>query len=261
MKNYFFFFFVLCVLDLSAQPNLEFGFGFNREITFLDGGVDAVVLEDSTFFLNDESVTSPFQGGRADPRANLFVKWIFLERERFSFSTSLFYQTKWSTLLSMRLSDDPQRPNPGGVRPVWVSKHAFFTPLQVRWTPFTGKPSRRVKPLIESIRLGAGIGPTFLFGDEYRSRRIDHYDLGLLNDRKDPFYYEAYYQFQENSHKSITLDYNISFSFRIWEKIGVQFTNNGSFGRITKPFKVFGKTYNVPIIRRGLALFLTYSLR
>ena len=246
-------------MDLSAQPNLEFGFGFNREITFLDGGVDEVVLEDSTFFLNDESVKSPFQGGRADPRANLFVKWIFLERERFSFSTSLFYQTKWSTLLSMRLYDDPQRLTPGSRRLIGVPKHSFFTPLQVRWTPFTGKRSRRVRPLIESIRLGAGIGPTFLFGDD--SYRIDDDYLGLLNNRKDPFYYEAYYQFQKNSLKSISLEYNISFSFRIWEKIGVQFTNNGSFGRITKPFKVFGKTYNVPIIRGGLALFLTYSLR
>ena len=59
---------------------------------------------------------------------------------------------------------------------------------------------------LKTIELSAGIGTALYLGNI--ASRIDGYVLGLANNREDPLYYEAYYQFARNSHRTMTINYN-----------------------------------------------------
>lgn len=240
----------------KSQKKIQFGLGLNREVTFIDGE-NQLFIGDSIFFENDEIVRNPLSLNgpvRADPRLQLFLGYTIVDNNRLNANVSLFFDKKWTTLFLIRLFDDPQPPFAGIVYTPYITRTTFFFPLQLEYSPFE---STKINTgLIRNLELKGGMGPSFHVGSN--AQRID-YDLGLSNDRKDPIYYETWYQFQKNAYKIITWNYTWSVSTKIYKSLGIQLTSNGNFGSVTKPIEVFGEKYRIPIKRRSAVLFLTYE--
>jgi len=249
--------FILGGFFLAAQPPLEFGLGLKSESYTLLGS-NVVYINDSILFLNEESVKNPLYGPiKNDPGLIVFINYTIQDKRKVKLVSSLFYNRQWSRIALLRISDRPTVPSinyfPGN------AKYTIFLPLQVEFSPFEDWGLFSSIAPIKTFRVKFGAGPSFHWGTI--ASRIDGFGLNLANKREDPFYYETYYQFQKNAYKGITYNYNWSLATDLTRSFGLQLTGSGSFGSITKPFSVFGNEYEVPIIRRGLALFVTYHMK
>jgi len=240
----------------SVLAQLEFGIGHIRETSFLNG-TNQVFVGDSIIFIDSESTTNPFgviNEVRNDLRMSFFCTYTLKSvTPNLKFQISLFYDKKWSTLYLVRLTDRENSFN--AYHPIFLSKGTLFFPVNLQFTPFNNY-SFLGLAFIKKLNLELGLGPAFHIGNN--AQRID-YDLGLENNRRDPVYYETWYQYQKNAHKTFTWNYSLSVSTKIYKSFGLQITSSGNFGSFTKPFDVYGNEYDVPLKRRSVALFLTYE--
>ncbi|MCP4460755.1 MAG: hypothetical protein GY816_22450 [Cytophagales bacterium] len=246
--------FILGNYLLSAQLPLEFGLGLKSE-SYTLMGANVVNINDSIFFSNEESFKNPIHGTiRNDPGLIFFINYALHDKGKVKLVSSLFYNRQWGRVVMTRLADIPTVLStnyfPG------FAKYTIFLPLQMEVSPFEGWGIFSSVTPLKTLRIRVGAGPSFHWGSI--ASRIDGFGLNLSGNREDPLFYETYYQFEDKAHRGITLNYNWSVKSDLIKSFGLQVTGSGSFGSVTKPFRVFGEKHYVPIQRRGLALFVTY---
>lgn len=221
-------------------------------------GSNPVYLTDSILFANYETFSNPANGTvRGDSRLSIFISTETITKNSWSIGIGLFYSRKYPQISLGRVVDGPNTIFPITYYNPLIAKSTFYVPINAgfhpfqKWQMFSG-----IRP-IRNLKVEVGVGPSFHFGNI--TSRIDGFELNLDNNREDPEYYEIYFQFGRNAHKSLTFDYNLVVQTNIYRSFGVKLMGSGSLGSVTKPFEVFGTEYNVPIQRRAVALFLTYE--
>jgi len=249
---------VLLPLVINAQTTtIGVGMGFD---SYTIRGTNEIFITDSIAFGNNEVFSNPLQGPIVnDARAHVFVQRDFIDLNKIRLGSGLYFSRQWVTINIARRTDDATSPFPYiSYRPV-LAKYTFFTPIHVSTNPFAPNSFIPIKNFLNSLKLSAGFGPSFHLGNI--TTRIDGFVLNLENNREDPFYYETYYQFGTSAHRAITFNYFWSVSLAVFKSFGLEVMGSGSIGSVTKPFSVFGNEYTIPVQRRGLAAFLTYSFK
>ncbi len=257
MRNSLFLILVL-VSFWTAGQQISVGAGLVTDSYTLIGSNPHYVT-DSILFTNYEAFVNPINGTvRGDSRESIYVSAELFSSEKLSVSAGVYYSRKYPQISLGRVADDPNTVFPIiYYRPV-MPKYNFYLPVNLGVSPFSKwQMFSKIGP-IKDLRIEVGVGPSFHFGNI--TSRIDGFDLNLDNNREDPEYYEIYYQFGRNAHRSFTFDYNLVVQTNVYRNLGVKLMGSGSLGSVTKPFTAFGNSYDVRVRRRALAVFLTYEV-
>lgn len=243
--------------NLFSQDRFQIGLGLVHDLTYLDG-VDQVVVGDSLFFTNGP-------GGKkhsffSDPRFSGFLKWSFLSTKSFDLSISAVYSKKYTNVTLWRTSEFQTATGQAGHNDftIFQVRNALFIPVQVRFKPFGYLSDiENFKPLTE-FSISFGGGPVFSDNALSPGER-NEFSPGLLNQRMDPLFTEFMHQFIHQNQRITTFDYSVALETEIVWGLGLQAMWSGSVGTVSKPIRVIGYHGEIPLKRRSMQFFLTYS--
>lgn len=242
---------------IFAQSRFQFGLGFVDDLTYLQG-VDRLVVEDSIFFTN-----AP-EGRRhsifSDPSLSAYVKWSFLGNEHVDLSVSLVHSKKYTTITLWRTSDIAHASGVPQHSDFTVTqvRNAFFIPFHIGLKPFESlRDINRFRPLTD-FKISLGGGPVFSDNALSPGDKTE-FSPGLSLQRIDVLFTEYRHQFINQNQRIVTFDYSLAMETEIIHGLGVQALWSGSVGLVSKPIRIPGREPDIPLKRRSMHLFLTYS--